>query len=202
MNHCGLHLCFRAPKSWPRRSWPTSRSLAGCGTSRRWSSARASGSRTARLSHRACCTSGITPRSILYVPPRAATPPAPKQSCVSSRTGPTPVLRPAWLAGRTVPRYPVRLFELTEAETVLRTRLLHTHSGCSCPTHTQRLLSCSRTPALTPVRSSWSAFVPTAPVGGGPASRPHPEVGGGRSCGAQPCSGHKGSCGTVCDWGG
>ena len=59
-------LCFRAPRSWPRRSWPTSPSSAGCGTSPRWSSAHASGSRTARPSPRASCTCGTTPRSTSY----------------------------------------------------------------------------------------------------------------------------------------
>lgn len=69
--HPGPLLCCRAPRSWPRRSWPMSPSSAGCGTSRRWSSARASGSMTARRWRGACCASGTTPRSTSYVrPPR------------------------------------------------------------------------------------------------------------------------------------
>lgn len=73
--HPGPLLCCRAPRSWPRRSWPTSPSSAGCGTSRRWSSARASGSTTARRWPGACCASGTTPRSTSYVrPPPARAP--------------------------------------------------------------------------------------------------------------------------------
>lgn len=75
--HPGPLLCCRAPRSWPRRSWPTSPSSAGCGTSRRWSSARASGSMTARRWRGACCASGTTPRSTSYVrPPRPPARPA------------------------------------------------------------------------------------------------------------------------------